>query len=178
MESALRQSDTSLDERQRTQLHAASHKALRAVMLAVLAAMIATNVVYEDLAISVIIAGIGFVAMISHWYYQRQLGIDREIELAGARAEATESFFSVQNLLQFGLFFALTLSSNVQTATVTTEDVLIALAGAAIATIVLWLVRRSHARRLLEKELSGEESMSYRRGEEIGRRIARLIRRR
>ena len=177
MESTLHRPETELDERQRAQLHAASHKALRAVTLAVLAAMIATNFLYDDVMISVIIACIGFVAMISHWYYQRQLGIDKEVEIAGAERDLRTGFFTLGNLLQFAIFFGLMLSASVHSRSVTARAVLIALGGALLVTAFLWWFGRRQAASLIEHKGEGD-SPSYHRGERLGRAIARIFRRR
>jgi hypothetical protein len=143
--------DTELDERQRTVLYEASHKALRLVMLAVMLAMLVFNVLYDDIAISMTLAGIVFLGLFTHWWFLRRTGLNRELDEVVARETVRSSPLSLRNGFMFLVLFLAGTSTTLRDGRLTAAGAAAAAAIAIAGVLLLWTFERWNARRELRR---------------------------
>lgn len=164
-----------LDERQRSALHSASHKAFRVVMLILLLATVVANFVQDDLRITLSIAGIVVIGMITQWFYLRRFGIDKELDMIRARVSLQQSIFDRRNMFMGIFVTSVAIASAVAKDRMSWRAAATAVVTGIVGMASYYLIMKREAKHAIEFERVEGKTPSYNRGQRIGAWIARII---
>jgi hypothetical protein len=164
--------DSELDERQRLELYAASHKTLRVTLFALLAAMLVVNVVTDDIVPTLALFGVFIATMTAHSLYARKSGIESELEEIDALERARGGLLTKQTV-RLAVVFLIIQITGLSRGGLTLTEILDSVAGAALGALLLSWIEWRWARRKARLIETGSETADFERGRSLGRWLAR-----